>query len=372
MLKRILRALIGLAIIFVGLFVARALIGMKQERPVFSPPKAVKLVKTTPALLRSESPHTYVKGRAVAIDRIEVFAEVNGVVLPASKLFRTGVRFEKGEPLLKLDAGELEMTLVAQRSAFLQLLTGILPDLKVDYPAVYEKWRKYTAELEVTEALGELPPMSNEQEKFFLSNRGILNQYYTVRSSEERLTKFTLIAPFSGEVVMSTINPGALVRSGQKIGEFVSLAGFEVESAIPRAALDVVQVGDSVAFQAEVPGNTIPGRVTRILRTIDPSTQTAKVFCAVDYPGLRDGVYLNGIIYSREMPGVMRIQRELLVTNNALFTVENDTILRLTPVTVKVSSERDALISGIDSSAVLLAEPIANASDGMIVRIERQ
>lgn len=371
MLKRILRALIGLAIIFVGLFIARALIGMKEERPVFSPPKAVKLVKTIPAKLRPEAPHTYVKGRAVALDRIEVFAEVNGVVLPGNRPFRTGVRFEKGEPLLRLDAGELEMTLVAQRSGFLQLLTGVLPDLKIDYPDVYEKWRTYTAELEVTRALSELPEITNEQEKFFLSNRGILNQYYTIRSSEERLAKFTLSAPFSGEVIMSSINPGALVRPGQKIGEFVSLAGFEVESAIPRAALDVVQVGDSVAFQADGQSATFPGRVTRILRTIDPSTQTAKVFCAIDHPGLRDGVYLNGVIYSREMPGVMRIQRELLVGENALFTIENDTILRLTQVTVNVSSERDAIISGIDSAAVLLAEPIANASDGMIVRIER-
>lgn len=372
MLKRILRAVIGLAIIFVGLFIARTLIGMKQERPVFSPPKAVKLVKTTPALLQSEAPHTYVKGRAVAIDRIEVFAEVNGLVMPGSKAFRTGVKFEKGEALIKLDAGELEMTLVAQRSAFLQLLTGILPDLKVDYPSVYEKWRSYTAQLDVTQMLEELPPISNEKEKFFLSNRGILNQYYTIRSSEERLAKFTLRAPFTGEVVMSSVNPGTLVRSGQKIGEFVSLAGFEVESAIPRAALDVVQVGDSVAFQADAQGATIPGKVSRILRTVDPSTQTAKVFCIVDHPGLRDGVYLNGVIYSRAIPGVMRIQRELLVSDNALFTVENDTILRLTPVHVNISSERDALISGIDSTAILLAEPVANASDGMIVRIERE
>lgn len=370
MLKRVLRGLIGLAIIVAALFVARMLIGMKQERPVFSPPKAVKLVKTMPANVRAEPPYTYIKGRAVALDRIEVFAEVNGLVLPGSKAFRTGVRFEKGEPLLQLDAGEQEMTLVAQRSAFLQLLTGILPDLKIDYPEAYEAWRNYTGAFDVRKLLTELPEIKSEKEKFFLSSKGVLNQYYTIRSSEERLAKYTLLAPFSGEVVMSTINPGTLVRSGQKIGEFVSLGGFEVESAIPKAALDVVQVGDSVAFQADESYGQLHGQVTRIMRTVDPSTQTAKVFCSVDDVNLRDGVYLTGVIHSQRVPGVMRIPRELLMADESVFTVESDTVLRRTPVNVRVRSERDALISGIDSTTVLLAEPVANASDGMIVRIE--
>lgn len=369
MLKRIIRALAGFAIIAVGLFIARALIGMKEERPMFSPPRAVKLVRTMPVSLAEEAPLTYIKGRAVSLDRMEVYAEVNGLVLPSAQPFRTGKRYEKGDVMLRLDAGELEMTLVAQRSALLQVLTGVLPDLKIDHPNAYEKWRNYTATLDVTKLVQPLPEFDGDQEKFLLSNRGVLNQYYTIRSAEERLAKFVLTAPFTGEVTSSNINPGALVRSGQRIGEFVSIAGFEIESALPREALAHVLVGDSVSLRAEATGEEMAGIVNRVLRTIDPSTQTAKVFIKTDHVALRDGVYLSGVIRSRKLSGVMRVPRELLVNDRFVFVVEGDSVLTLLPVEVLARSERDALISGLLSGSMLLAEPVANAYEGMAVSV---
>lgn len=369
-MKGILRALAGLIIIVAGVFAARTLIGMKEQRPVVSPPRATKLVKTLPVALSDEPPLTFIKGRVTAVDKIEVFAEVNGVVLPSGKVFREGVRFDRGETMLRLDDSEPRMALIAQRSAFLQLLTGALPDLKIDYPNAYPKWRDYTARFDVSKTLDELPEFSSDQEKFFLSNRGILNQFYSIRSSEERLAKYTLQAPFSGEVTMSSINPGALVRAGQKIGELVSSGGFEVESAISRDALAFVATGDSVRFTTDA-GGTVFGTVARVLKTIDPATQTAKVFVRVDNAALRDGVYLSGTVYSKPLPGVMRIARELLV-GEAVYTVAADSVLTLTPVSVAALSERDALITGIKEGTPLLAEPIANAFDGMVVKLAKE
>ena len=366
-MKGILRALAGLAIIGAGVFAARTLIGMKEQRPVVSPPRATKLVKTQPVVLTSESPLTYIKGRVLAVDRIELFAEVNGVVLGSGKVFREGVRYERGETMLRLDDSEPKMALLAQRSAFLQLLTSALPDLKIDYPESYPKWRDYTARFDVAQTLDELPAFSTDQEKFFLSNRGILNQFYSIRSAEERLSKYTLQAPFAGEVTLSSINTGALVRAGQKIGELVSSGGFEIESAVSRDALAFVAVGDSVKFTTDN-GEALRGTVARVLKTIDPATQTGKVFVRVDNMDLRDGVYLSGTVYSTPIPEVMRIPRELLVNESSVYTLVADSVLALTPVSVAVLSERDALISGLREGTLLLAEPVTNAFDGMVVK----
>ncbi|MGF1565888.1 MAG: efflux RND transporter periplasmic adaptor subunit [Flavobacteriales bacterium] len=369
-MKGILRALAGLVIIGAGLFAARTLIGMKEQRPVVSPPRATKLVKTLPVTLSNEPPLTYIKGRVLAVNKIEIFAEVNGVVLNSAKVFREGVRFERGETMLRMDDTEPKMALLAQRSAFLQLLTSALPDLKIDYPDAYPKWRAYTADFDVAQTLSELPEFSSDQEKFFLSNRGILNQFYSIRSAEERLSKYTLQAPFAGEVTLSSINQGALVRAGQKIGELVSSGGFEVESAISREALAFVAVGDSVQFTTDA-GATVTGSVARVLKTIDPSTQTAKVFVRVDDAALRDGVYLSGTIYSKPLPEVMRIARELLV-GESVYTVVADSVLTLTPVQIAALSERDALITGVREGTLLLAEPLSNAFDGMVVKLDRE
>lgn len=369
-MKSILRALAGLVIIGSGVFAARTLIGMKEQRPVVSPLRATKLVKTLPVVFSNEAPLTSIKGRVLAVNKIEIFAEVNGVVLSSAKVFREGVRYDRGETLLRLDDTEPRMALLAQRSAFLQVLTSALPDLKIDYPDAYPKWRDYTARFDVAQILPELPEFNSDQEKFFLSNRGILNQFYSIRSSEERLAKYSLQAPFAGEVTMSAINPGALVRPGQKIGELVSSGGFEVESAISRDALAFVAVGDSAQFTTDA-GATVTGTVARILKTIDPSTQTAKVFVRVDDAALRDGVYLSGTISSTPLPNVMRISRELLV-GESVYTVLADSVLTLTAVQIAALSERDALISGVREGTLLLAEPLSNAFDGMVVKLDRE
>lgn len=367
-LKSVLRGLAGIAILGSGIFVAKSLIGMKAAPPVSSSPRKVNLVKVIPAEPAAISPITYVQGRAVSKDKIELYAEVSGILLPQSKEFREGVRFGAGETMLRIDGEELRMSLIAQRSAFLQALTASLADFKVDYPNSYEEWRQYTASFKVNESLKPLPATKTDQEKFFISNRGILNQYYSIQASEERLSKYAIAAPFNGEVSQGLVTDGSLVRVGQKLGEFVGSGTFEIESAIAASALMTVRVGDQVNFTAEADGRKYLGKVARILETIDPATQSARVFCTVEGDGLRDGIYLNGEINSAPLAESVRLGIELLQPNNSIYTVE-DSVLRLTPVAVAYRSERDFIVTGIRPGTAILAEQVNNAFDGMTVKV---
>lgn len=370
-MKKVLRFLAGAAIIGFGFFIAKALIGMKSAPPVKSPPKATRLVKIMPAVVDAETPVTYIQGRVTALDKIEVYSEVTGVILTGGKEFRPGTRFVKGEVMIQLDGRELAMSLVAQRSAFLQLLTGALADIKIDFPDRYEDWKQYTSELEVEEPLVPLPTSASDQEKFFLSNRGILNQFYAIRSAEERLNKYEIKAPFNGEVTTSMVNPGALVRASQKIGEFVNNNEFEIESAISGDALAVIRVGDLVALRAGN-GRSFDGVIARISESIDPSTQSAKVFIHTKENGLRDGVYLTGEVRSSAIEDVTRVPLELLSPDNTLFTVVHDTLLKAVPVEVVYRSSQDALVRGLQPGIPLISESFAGAFDGMTVKSSRE
>lgn len=370
-IKSVLRAVAGIAILGIGIFVAKSLIGMKDSPPVSSSPRKVKLVKVQSAEPSSVSPVAYIQGRTVAKDKIEIYAEVSGILLPQSKEFREGVRFNSGETMLRIDGEELRMSLIAQRSAFLQALTASLADFKVDYPDRYEEWRRYTADFKVNESVKPLPEPKSDQEKFFVSNRGLLNQYYTIQASEERLSKYTISAPFSGEVAQGLVTDGSLVRVGQKLGDFIGSGAFEVESAISATALNTVRVGDAVTLTAEADGRKYNGKVARILETIDASTQSARVFCSVEGEGLHDGMYLNGAIYSSPLPDAVQLDIELLQPNNSIYVVE-DTILKLIPVTVMYRSERDFIVTGIRPGTTILTEQIANAFDGMVVKVANE
>ncbi len=370
-MKAVLRFIVGVVILGGALGITLKMLTFKKDPPISSRPQTSKLVKAFTAEPSDVSPTTYIQGRTIALNKIEVYSEVGGRLLPQSKEFRAGVRFNRGESLLRMDDGELRMSLVAQRSGFLQLLTSTLADIKIDFPSSYETWKSYTSNLEVDQRLPELPSPKTDQEKFFFSNKGILNQYYTIRSSEERLLKYTVTAPFGGEVSQSLVNPGALVRVGQKMGEFVSFNEFEVESALSAEALTVVRVGDKATFTTMGTDQKWDGQVVRIAESIDPSTQSAKVFCSVKGEGLRDGMYLNGEISSAVIPDAVRVNLDLLTDGNTLYFIQ-DTVLKTMKVEVLYTSQKDAIVGGVASGTQLLKERINNAFDGMPVNVSNK
>ncbi|MFT4878765.1 MAG: membrane fusion protein (multidrug efflux system) [Flavobacteriales bacterium] len=367
-MKTISRLIVGVLILGGALLLTLKMLTFKKDPPISSRPQTSKLVKAFTAEPAEVSPITYMQGRTIALNKIEVYSEVGGRLLPQSNEFRAGVRFNKGQSLMRIDDGELRMTLVAQRSGFMQLLTSTLADIKLDFPSSYETWKAYTSNLELDKPLPELPSTKTDQEKFFFSNKGILNQYYTIRSSEERLQKYTVAAPFGGEVSQALVNPGALVRVGQKMGEFVSFNEFEVESALSAGALNVVMVGDPVAYTTMGTDNTWSGKVVRISESIDPSTQSSKVFCSVKGDGLRDGMYLNGEIASASIANAVRVNLDLLTNGNTLYYIQ-DTALKTMQVEVLYTSEKDAIVSGVPTGTKLLKERINNAFDGMPVKV---
>ncbi|MDG1158819.1 MAG: HlyD family efflux transporter periplasmic adaptor subunit [Flavobacteriales bacterium] len=368
-LKSLLRALIGVAIMGTGIFIASRLIATKPTPPIGIPPKPVKSVSVMQLNAQAHMAETPVQGRVLARKKIEVFSEVNGRLLSRSKEFRQGVKFAEGEVLLAMDGAEQEMQVRAQRSGFLQLITSSLADIKIDYPKSFEAWSTYAGNFKVEQSLPAIPKAQSNQEEFFLSNRGILNQYYQIKSAEERLQKFTIRAPFSGEVSESLINAGALVRAGQKMGSFVNTGNFEIEAAISEAAAKYIKVNDEVQFTTSN-GTVLSGVVLRKSQSIDPQTQTLKVFVEVNGDNLRDGAYLSGVIMSESPAESIEISADLLTPNNGVYVVENSKLKLLRPEIIHRSADQ-VLISteGIPENTKFIAEPVANAYEGMDVNI---
>ena len=179
--KSLLLALIGVAIMGTGIFIASRLIATKQTPPIGIPPKPVKSVSVMQLNSQANMAETPVQGRVLARKKIEVFSEVNGRLLSRSKEFRQGVKFAEGEVLLAMDGAEQEMQVRAQRSGFLQLITSSLADIKIDYPNSFEAWSNCATNFKVEQSLAAIQKAQSTQEEFFLSNIGILNQYYQIK-----------------------------------------------------------------------------------------------------------------------------------------------------------------------------------------------
>ena len=368
----LLRGLAGLAILAVGMFVMNGLIGMKSTPPVNPRPANARLVKVMTAVPDTLNAVVQLEGRVQAKNRMTVIAEVNGMLPVGGKEFREGVSFQKGEVMLSIDDRELRANLVSQRSQWLQLLASSLADLQLDFPERADVWSGYVSALNVEDALAPLPEAETERERLYLTSRGIVSGYHNIRANEERLDKFTVRAPFDGVVVGAQVQPGSMVRAGQPLGTLVGTGTFEVKSAVHARHLARLSEGDAVSLVDESGAEVANGRVARISGNVDPTTQSASVFCEVsETPGqpLRDGRFLSGVVLGNELEGVMALNEALLEGDGAQVYVIRDGKLDLADVEVVHRDADVVLVRGLEPGTKVLAEPISGAYLGLLVEL---
>lgn len=310
-----------------------------------------------------------VTGKLVGNQKVELFSEVQGVLLNNAKMFKEGVAYSKGEVIFQLDASEAKMALLAQRSAFLNIIISALPDIKIDYVNEFAAWNTYAEQLNINKDLAELPAVTSPKLKNFLSIRNIYNQFYSIKSSEARLDKFVISAPFDGVVSVANINNGTLVRAGQKLGEFLSTAEYELEAAISINDIELVHIGDSVKLKSNDMNGTWNGIVKRVSDKIDPTTQTLKVFVKVAGNRLFEGMYLSGKIKAGLIHDAIELPRKALVDGNNVFVVQKDSSLMRIPVQIEKYSNNTVIVTGAVNGSRVLEEAFNGAYNGMKVSV---
>jgi len=312
-----------------------------------------------------------VQGQLVAFDKIQIFAEVSGVLEESARPFKVGSYFPKGSVLAKINAEEARLNLLAQKSSLLNSITQMMPDLKIDYPDSYENWQDYLNSFDPEEPIQELPDPISDQEKYFVAAKNIYNQYYSIKSAETRLDKFKIYAPFSGVLTEANINPGTLVRVGQPLGQLMSTGAYELEATVPLSDLQYLEAGNRVRLYSDDISGQWTGRVRRVSDQIDPATQTVKVFIGVSGSNLREGMYLRGDVRSRQVENAVRLSRDLLVNQNSVYVVR-DTLLRLHPVEVVKLTADSIVVTGLEENMEILQEEVPGAFDGMPVQVQQQ
>ena len=373
LLQKVLRLLAGVLILFVGFFMMQSLIGMKQSPSVTLPETMARPVRTTVVFNTQVTPKVPVEGRVQAWNRIDLFAEVNGVLSLMGEDFREGKSFKEGEIILNLDDSESRSNLKSARSVYLQLVTGMLASIQVDFPERIEIWEQYVESIDVTKALPSLPTPESKREEYFIVNRGVQASFYSIKASEERVSKFTVRAPFDGFVAQALVKPGALVRAGQPLGLFVGTDVYEIQTAVHSRYLATIKTGDKVIFHDENDLVVAEGKVDRIAGNVNASTQSATVFCKVRasenrQDQMRDGRYLSGFIESSEIENAFEIQMNLIDGEGEVFVINSNELAKMS-VVQEFRSIETAIVSGMPNGTLILSDPVTGAYLGMPVSV---
>lgn len=354
-------------LLVVGAYFAKNELASKKPPNPKKPAREIPVVITEKVKNRIIEVTVKASGKLAARDRIDIFSEVQGVFEHSAKRFDPGVSFKKGDILLQLNSDEHQANLRSQKSNLYNQIVAILPDVRFEHPKSLPQWERYVIRFNVENPLKRLPAPRTKKERLFIASKNITSQWHTVKNLEERLSKYTIRAPFSGSLTEAFVDKGALIRPGQRLGCFINPKVFELEVAVNSAYADLMEKGNTVLLKNLEGTKSWRGKVNRLNNMVDAASQTIKAFITVSGKGLREGMYLEAALAAKDEPNAYEVSRKLLVDNKKLFYVQNSK-LKLIDVDPVFYKEKTVVVKGLPSGLKILKKPIPGAYSGMKVR----
>ncbi|MEO1487104.1 MAG: HlyD family efflux transporter periplasmic adaptor subunit [Bacteroidota bacterium] len=305
-----------------------------------------------------------ITGRVVPKNTTRLVSEVQGRILMGDKPFKAGTSYRKGETILRMDDQEFALNLESQKSAFLNILTGMMPDMQADYPENYGPWLDYINSYETGKPLPQLPETKSSPEKYFLTSRQVYNTYYNIKAQEERLSKYTLKAPYSGSLSVALVDNGGLVSPGQSLGTFFSDRDYEIESAVPLRLAKALEAGQLIEFYNKEMAKKFKAKVVRINNIVDPDTQNIPVFLKISDTDLRSGMYLEGFVNSSSFENSVNVPAYAVNRDNTVHVLENGVILKK-EVDVLNTTDKEVVIRGLTDNTQLVLTTFDNPVSGL-------
>jgi len=365
-MRKLILTSIGIVIILGSIFGAYLIVKYSTKPK----PKIDKVAKTVfvETVKNTTVPITIpTNGNLIAKHRLELYAEVQGVFQNSAHDFKAGQAYRKGEVLISVNSSEYYASVQSAKSNLYNLITSIIPDLRLDFPEYFPAWENYLKNFDMDKSVAPLPVMDDEKVNFFITGRGILSSYYNIKNLEQRLSKYNISAPFNGVLTEALVTKGTLIRPGQKLGEFIDTSVYELELAIGKTFSDLLQIGEIVELKTLEGTDTYFGHVTRINGKIDQATQTVKVFVEVEADNLKEGMYLEAQLEAKDVPNAIKISRKLLVNNSEIFILR-DSILDVIKVKPVYFSPNDVVIQNVPDNTQILSKPLPGAYSGMLVK----
>ena len=367
-LRTILSILLGLVILFGAIQLSNRIIAAKEK------PKT-RVENTITKVYAQEVNNTDIpiiiteKGSLQALQKVELYSEVQGILQTGNALFKPGKHYSKGSTIFSIDDREFKASLIAQKSTLYNIITQIMPDLKLDYPNAFPQWQKYLTQFDIqSPSTPPLPAFTSDKEKYFINSKNIVTTYYTIKNLEERHKKYTIRAPFYAVVTEALVNPGTLVRPGQKLGTLLNPSAYELPLSVSESYTDFLTIGKKVQLHNLNRTQSWTGKIARINPVIDPATQGIQIYISVYGKGLKEGMFLEADIEGKSVQNGVEVPRKLLIDNSKLYRIE-DSKLQLTDVDIAFFKERSAVVKNLQDGTVILQNAIPGAYEGMLVEI---
>lgn len=370
--RKIIILIVTFLIIFLGILLKNYFASKKEEPKKMLPSSAERIVKVKPVFYSEIQSGIIAFGRVNTAQSVSLIAEVGGRLLQGTIPLKEATVFNKGDIIYRIDDREARFNLQSQKSEFLNNVASALADIKIDFPDELLKWENFLQQIEINKSLPELPEIKSRKEKTFISNRKLLTQYYTIKSAEERLAKYTFIAPYKGSIAQLNFEEGSIVNPGANIGRIIRTDEMEAEIPVKSENIKWIEIGMPVKLFADNKSMSWDGKIVRISDYVDPNTQSIMVYVKL-LPNaqfkLYEGIYLQAEIEGKKLVNTMEIPRKALVNNNQVYVVESNK-LKLKPITIHKVNPNSILFSGLEEGELVVVESIVNMAENTTVKTQ--
>ncbi|TPV94485.1 MAG: efflux RND transporter periplasmic adaptor subunit [Myxococcales bacterium FL481] len=382
--KFITRLVLPLAILAAAGAMAREMVASTptvSATPSPSPPPRVEVLR-----LRAETRPAVVSGTGIveAAREMTVVPEVSGRVVYQAPELAVGGRVRSGEVLLRIDRSAYALALRQQRSQVQQA------ELERELEAGRgEMARREWALLQQRDQAASDPGrLASRQAQAEAAAVGVDAAQGALDRARLDLKRTVIRAPFDATVVRENVETGQVVGAGAALATLVGTDEVWARVAVPIDALQLFEVpaapdelGSPAAVSQLLPGGgtaTWDGAVRRLVYELDAESRMLMVLVAVRDPfapsagrlPLLPGAFVSVEIRGRGLAPTFAVPRRSLFEGRRVWTVADDNRLRRHDLVVAWGDADHVYVRADESLADgvrILAEPPANAVDGMLV-----
>jgi multidrug efflux pump subunit AcrA (membrane-fusion protein) len=365
-MRKLILVILGVLFISGAIYGAKMIINSKSKTRK-APSKVIKTVFVDTVKNTSIPIIIPANGNLVAKRRVEIYSEVQGIFKPGSKLFKPGEKYQKNEAFISINDTEYYANVQLAKSNLYNSIAAVLADLRLDFPEVFLKWEAYLKSYDLNKPTPKLPKMVSEKENYFITGRSIVSNYYTVKNLEQRLSKYTISAPFEGILTEALVTEGTLIRSNQKLGEFIDPSIYEMEVSLSKTFASLLEVGETVELNNLERTRKYSGIVSRVNGSINSATQTIAVYIEIKNSSLKEGMYLEANLNAKKEKNAIEVNRGLLLDENKIFIV-TDSVLDMINVRPVYFSNTKVVLKDIPDGTIILSSPFPGAFVGMMVK----
>lgn len=362
-------------VILIGFFVMFSLGSTEKQSKHRDVPPEVRLVETESVNFGDIVLEIEGNGVIQSQRTLNFISEASGVVLLAKNDLKDGTFVGAGETILEVDSREVGNTLYTLRSSFMNAIAAVLPEIKIEDTESYNKWYNYFISLDIHKATPELPKISNSQEKIKLSGREIFSKYYAVKNQEILLSKYRIVAPFSGYLKSQGIIEGSFVSKGQQL--FYLSDAKNVEIVVPLLVDEVNLIDFSKSPTVKVYSDKndediLYGKIYRKETSLNRNSQTLNVYVTLTNNNLNPyflpGNYVSLKIKGKKFYDVAQIPRYVIDNEHFVPTMEDGKLAKQKVDVITIQGDMAIIKNTVSEDMKLVTTILQKPLIGMAIR----